>query len=809
MGMGGGRWWRTVASALLGLLIATGGLAVPAEASPAPPPVPGTRGPRLAEPEDRYALAGGCYAVRSLHADAVVVRSPGGFEATGADDAAAEPFHFQATDLGRYLLVTADGGFLAADGQAVTRAATASPAADWQVDDLGDGAFALRLPATGQTLTAGADGTLVLASGPSAEPSARFGFRQRAGCSTFPEVELNVSGPHATGDSPFEAVSGFFDAHLHVTAHEFLGGRAHCGRPWHPYGVTAALVDCPDHEIADGAGAVLENFLSGGAPVATHDTVGWPTFGYWPKHDSLTHEQTYYRWIERAWRGGLRIFTNLFVENRVLCEIYPLKQNDCDEMASVRLQAQRIHELERYIDAQNGGPGEGWFRIVDDPFEARRVANEGKLAVVLGIEISEPFGCISTLGQPQCTAADIDAQLDELDALGVRQLVVIHKFDNALGGVAFDGGTKGTVINLGNFYGTGQFWAMETCDPDDTGVHDNDQSLPEGLDQHTALFGGILATFAPGALPVYPPPHHCNIQGLSPLGAHAVQAMVDRHMIIDVDHMSVKARQQTLDLLDAAHYSGVISSHSWATPDAYPRVQALGGVTAPYAGGSTGFVAEWRARKASADSRYLFGIGYGADSNGLGAQGGPRADAADNPVRYPFTGFGGVVIDQQVSGQRVYDVNVDGVAHYGLYPDWVEDLRVQAGDEIVADLARGSEAYLQMWERADGIPGPGCRAASALEGLRGGMTPEEVLRLVGQPEQREGSRFTYCIDGADEVLTFDVAGRLIHAAVPRAAGPLPVGRLPTTGGPPATAPLLGALLLVAALAVGRGVRRRT
>ncbi len=35
----------------------------------------------------------------------------------------------------------------------------------------------------------------------------------------------------------------------------------------------------------------------------------------------------------------------------------------------------------------------------------------------------------------------------------------------------------------------------------------------------------------------------------------------------------------------------------------------------------------------------------------------------------------------------------------GLYPDWVEDLRVVAGPQIVEDLASGAEAYLQMWER--------------------------------------------------------------------------------------------------------------
>ena len=141
-----------------------------------------------------------------------------------------------------------------------------------------------------------------------------------------------------------------------MMAFEFLGGRVRCGRPWHPYGITYALVDCPDHGPG-GHGSVLEDVLSGKTPGSGHDTVGWPSFGYWPRHDSLTHEQVYYQWLERAWRGGLRKFTNLLVDNGQLCEVYPLKKNSCDEMDGVRLQAKRLRELERYIDAQSGGPG--------------------------------------------------------------------------------------------------------------------------------------------------------------------------------------------------------------------------------------------------------------------------------------------------------------------------------------------------------------------------------------------------------------------------------------------------------------------
>ncbi|HEY0773564.1 MAG TPA: hypothetical protein VGD51_05740, partial [Nocardioidaceae bacterium] len=505
-----------------------------------------------------------------------------------------------------------------------------------------------------------------------------------------------------------------------------------------------------------------------------HDPVGWPTFKDWPAPDSLTHEGTYYKWMERSWRGGLRLFVNLLVENNKLCEIYPLKRNSCDDMDSIRLQARRMKQFERYIDAQSGGPGEGWYRIVRSPFEAREVINEGKLAVVMGIETSVVFGCTMKLDVPQCSSEEIDRQLDEVHKMGVRQMELVNKFDNALSGVAGDAGTTGVVVNSANFLETGSFWKMQTCPQTfGEGVHDKEQyAVPREVSDRDPLFGAIAAEYAPPlAVPVYPGAPHCNQRGLTDLGEFMIRGLAERKMLFDPDHMSVIARRASLDLVESMRYPGVLSSHSWSTPDAYPRISELGGYIAPYAGDSTGFVKKWRYHVGRADRRYYFGLGFGADINGLGAQGDPRGADAKNPVTYPFKGLGGVTVKKQVSGKRVYDINVDGVAHYGLYPDWVEDLRRLAGDDIAQDMARGAEAYLLTWERALGVRADSCtggsrlRPVSDLRALPRGTSARRVLFAAGQPTARVGDTFTYCARRPDGARTkvqveFDRRGRL-------------------------------------------------
>ncbi|MEJ7583130.1 MAG: hypothetical protein WKF43_03400 [Acidimicrobiales bacterium] len=351
-----------------------------------------------------------------------------------------------------------------------------------------------------------------------------------------------------------------------------------------------------------------------------------------------------------------------------------------------------------YIDAQFRGPGKGFFRIVKTPAEARQVINSGKLAVVLGVEVSEVLDCGRQGDTPRCDEAQIDAGLDELYALGVRSLFPVHKFDNALGGTAFDDAGTGLLVNTGNKYATDEWWDAEPCAPG-----------AEADNTPTNLAGHSSSPYSAGPWPrcsteTSPPipRHRCaNPKGLTPLGVYLINQMVDRGMIIETDHLSVKARQETLTILEGRGYSGLITSHSWGDGTSQQRLQDLGGVVAPYAETSPTYVESWQEARDHADPGQLFGVGYGSDTNGLGAQAGPRPGATNNPVTYPFDSFdGGTVLDRQQSGTRLYDINTDGVAHYGLFPDYIEDLRQIAGDQIVDDMANGAEAYLQMWARA-------------------------------------------------------------------------------------------------------------
>ena len=372
----GGTLGRHLAGVVVGIVVAVLAAAVVAAADAG------------AATQTRYSLVHGCYAV-SAQSRAL----PG-----------AGRVRMQATALGRYLLYTSDRRFVAARaGGGVGLDSTPGPAADWRVEAAGNGQF---------TLTPTGGGA----------PLRGVGFHPASGCAEYPEAELDATGTPSQGATSYGKVGGLLEGHMHWMTYQFLGGRFHCGKPWDAYGIPYALPNCSAIEGPRGLVAPMQNFLNYGNPVQPHDTTGWPTLASWTP-TNLTYEGTYWRWIQRAWMAGLRMMVMSPNENRILCLLQPNRDTDCDEMATVRNSLQAIHQLQDYVDAQSGGPGKGFFEIVTDPEQARRVINQGRMAVVLEVEVSEPFGCSGTDGHSTCDQAQVDAGLDELHRLGVRSML--------------------------------------------------------------------------------------------------------------------------------------------------------------------------------------------------------------------------------------------------------------------------------------------------------------------------------------------------------------------------------------------------
>ncbi|MGI9278063.1 MAG: ricin-type beta-trefoil lectin domain protein [Endozoicomonas sp.] len=396
------------------------------------------------------------------------------------------------------------------------------------------------------------------------------------------------------------------------------------------------------------------------------------------------------------------------VENEVLCNtqkiINPaswINPNNCNTMESVRLQALRIRELQDYIDAQAGGPGKGFFRIVHSPAEARQVISQDKLAVVMGMEVSELFNC--GLNDKSCSKADVDNHLNFVHSLGVRVLYPVHRFDNQFGGTRIEDG----FINVGQALSSGRFFETRECPADIDGV-----PMTNGfpLIGQVPVLKQILKGL--GLQPNYDESYkHCNQHNLTDLGVYLVNRMVDRGMMIELDHMSYETASSVLKVAEGRQYSGVITGHSHLSkaPGGYPstlhdRIARLGGIMSTYNSNASAVSYEVDKMISLANQYpYLIGVGISTDINGLAQQAAARPDMDKRPLLYPFTSFDGrYEFQPQKTGNRVFDYNQNGVAHYGLLADHIEDIRTAGTASAYDSIMNSVEAYLQMWERSLG-----------------------------------------------------------------------------------------------------------
>lgn len=702
---------------------------------------------------DTFAFANGCYSVRSGDMWLAASMSGDAFEFV-ADPNAAARFFMKASDLGTYLLYDENGGYLVSDDGPLLRQNSLQSdmmlnddsyvsGAEWlpENSELDPTQYQLRNRRTEQ----------LLANGNVAAEGLPISFEPAPACREHPELTLDASGTVMKTTFEDGDLYGIVDTHSHILSNfGFGGGSLFHGAPFHRLGVEHALPDCaPFHgEMGrkdffgyafdtGGSGeadltGLIPDLVAGELSVDNHLTPGYPEFSDWPNGPTRsTHQTQYYRWLERAYLSGLRLVVQHATTNSAICNFTVgsgLQQSryECDDMVAVDRILAESYVMERYIDAQSGGPGEGWFRIVKTPAEAREVIAGGKMAVILGIETSNLFECTLTPvdGNPACDEAYVRERLDHYYDVGVRAMFPVHKYDNAF----TPGDGDRAFIELGNFMNSGH-WSNFTLDCPDL---NND-----GFDNGDVYFGGlnmprdVYDSPAPNDLSNYPENPvgiislyiteileaplvgpYCQNATLTPLGETMLTEMMMRGMLIEVDHLPQWSYVRAYEMLEAADYPAV-GSHGRNYDG---RIYQLGGVSTTGFGtcrddnnpGSTvqGFIDKI---DFIIDNGGYPGEGFGFDLNGFAGARGPRfgdgicGTPQTDPITYPFTSYAGdVEFTEPVVGNRTLDFNTEGMVHIGLLPELIEDARRDAVSEAdIEPLFRSAEGYIRMWERAE------------------------------------------------------------------------------------------------------------
>jgi len=333
-----------------------------------------------------YDLAHGCFAVSPAD-NAVLATVDGGYQLVDTAVGEDSRFRMQPSDLGRFLLYDESGNYLVGadvglarqpqlvsdtnrvNGEVVIIDRLQSEG-EWEISAAVDGRFNFKHLASGSFLTADA----MLGQTP-----ADITLLPREDCAEFPELTLDATGTVTVTEFEDGDLFGYVDAHSHLLTNWAFGGSGlFHGAPFHRLGVPHALPNC---KLVHGEGGRKDFFgygfssgsivdlapalIAGELPADTHLTEGFPKFSDWPDAtQSSTHQMQYYKWIERAYLSGLRLVVQHATTQETVCQLLtspeigaqPFRYS-CNDMVAVDRIIEATYDMERYIDAQSGGPG--------------------------------------------------------------------------------------------------------------------------------------------------------------------------------------------------------------------------------------------------------------------------------------------------------------------------------------------------------------------------------------------------------------------------------------------------------------------
>lgn len=432
---------------------------------------------------------------------------------------------------------------------------------------------------------------------------------------------------------------------------------------------------------------------------------GFPTFSGWPAHSDITHQQMWIDWIKRTYQNGLRVMVALTVNNYTLAAaVSGTGDRNPDDVSSSNIQ---IDEMKRLVARHNGSEGsvDNWMEIAYSSIDIRRIVRSNRLAVILGMEVDNigNFNKNNLVNPNNLTPSTILTVRNEIQRVfdqGVRYVFPIHLVDNKFGGTA----VYEDMFNLSNYHQTGRFWDIICASP---------------LDGITKKFvvAGFNAPLAAAKVKMGidflrnpPPPPNCeghvNNLGLTPLGEFAIKEMMKLGMMLDIDHMSKKSMDRTLQIalsvtsggypLNAGHNGirGNSGSERSLNVTQAQSIMQLGGIIG--VGCSKASASDFTQNFTnilSALGVENARLAIGTDINGFEQGPPPRAGSM---VQYTDD----FPICQ--TGTATWDYNKVGVAHYGLLPDFLRDVNSLSPLRIFDNhLMKSAEYFAQMWEKCE------------------------------------------------------------------------------------------------------------
>ena len=541
-------------------------------------------------------------------------------------------------------------------------------------------------------------------------------------------VVLLVGAATCDPPPPRKPLEGFVDLHTHPLSNLGFGGKLLYGG----VGVGALLPSDPDcnpsvraaseeralgHDRAVHGGWDLFSNRCGdslreriihalqqanlGASDPPSDAFGFPTFQSWPVWNDITHQKMWVEWIRRSFSGGLRVMVALAVNNRTLGDLVSGPGDlPTDDKTSADLQ---IAEIKLFVASHPD-----FMELAFTAEDIARITSIPKLAVVIGVEIdhigNQQTATWSDAGPSIAvpSAGEVRAEIHRLYDAGVRYIFPIHLLDNAFGGTA----AYVDLFNVSNMRESGAPWALKCACPVD-GI-DYTYQPPEFLEVAISVVK-LGRAFVPDPGPGCPSGQR-NSRALTATGIEGIREMMRLGMLIDIDHMSQDAVDQALSLAETVqpggyplnsghnnlrgpHRPGEAVTERALTATQYQRIGALHGMAG--VGSSEQDAEAWLKVYLAVTAALGHGAvaGFGTDTNGLALGMPPRPGSA---VHYTSA------FPASRDGPKTWNYNEVGVAHYGMLPDFLQDVgSLEGGAAVVSKVMGGTEYFYQTWRKAE------------------------------------------------------------------------------------------------------------